>query len=206
MRRTPARRRWSIGARSPSHRFSLPLRDDFVPALSRVRKAVEPITGARLVHRPPAGRISLQACGARPRSTLEVSPVAARRRTALALVLRAEPGRAVRVVRRLRHLDERQLADLHPGVDRDRQVGDVRQLERDVPVPAGVDEPCRRVDQQAEPSERALPLESCHEVVGQLHALERRAEHELAGMEDERLAVPDLDELASAPPAPALRR
>ena len=48
-------------------------------------------------------------------------------------------------------LDERELPDLHPRIDRDREVGDVRQLERDVPVPAGIDEACGRVDQQAEP-------------------------------------------------------
>jgi hypothetical protein len=38
-----------------------------------------------------------------------------RRRAALALVLRAEPRRAVRVLGRLGHLHERELADLHPG-------------------------------------------------------------------------------------------
>src|SRR5688572_1654122 len=69
----------------------------------------------------------------------EVLPVAAGRRPALALVLRADPGGAVRPLGGLRQLHERELADLHPGVDRDREVGDVRQLERHVPVPAGVD-------------------------------------------------------------------
>ena len=39
-----------------------------------------------------------------------------------------------------------------------------------------------------------LPLQPGDEVVGSLHPLERRAEHELAGVEDERLVV-DLDEL-----------
>ena len=41
---------------------------------------------------------------------------------------------------------------------------------------------------------RRLSLQPGDEVVGQPHALERRAEHELAGVEDERLAV-DLDQL-----------
>ena len=44
------------------------------------------------------------------------------------------------------------------------------------------------------PSAR-LALEPRDEVVGQPDALERRAEHELAGMEDERVLVVDLDEL-----------
>ena len=44
------------------------------------------------------------------------------------------------------------------------------------------------------PSER-LALEARDEVVGQRDPLERRAEHELARVEDERLVVADLDEL-----------
>src|SRR5262249_2476411 len=88
----------------------------------------------------------------------------------------------------------RELADLHLRVDRDRQVRDVRELERHVAVPARVDEPGGRVDQEAEPSERALAVQPPDDVLGQPDALERRAEHELTWVEDERLAV-DLDEL-----------
>ena len=43
--------------------------------------------------------------------------------------------------------------------------------------------------------ERALPLEPGDEVVGQPDALERRAEHELARVQDERVLAVDLDEL-----------
>ena len=43
--------------------------------------------------------------------------------------------------------------------------------------------------------ERALPFEAGDEIVRQLHPLERRAEHELAGVKDERIAVLDLHEL-----------
>src|SRR5687767_5765479 len=81
----------------------------------------------------------------------EVLPVATRRGAALALVLRADPLRAVRPLRRLRQLDEGELADLHAGVDRDREIRDVRELERHVPVPPGVDEARGRMDQQPEP-------------------------------------------------------
>ena len=51
------------------------------------------------------------------------------------------------------------------------------------------------MDQQAEPAEGGLPLQPCDEVVGEVNPLERRAQHELAGMEDERPVVVDLDEL-----------
>ena len=40
-----------------------------------------------------------------------------------------------------------------------------------------------------------LSLQSGDEVVGERDALERRAEHELAGVEDERLLAVDLDQL-----------
>src|SRR5205809_1014559 len=83
----------------------------------------------------------------------EVLPVPARGRALLALVLRAELVRAVWPLGRLGQLHERELADLHPVIDRDREVGDVRELERHVPVPARVDEACGRMDQQAQPAQ-----------------------------------------------------
>ena len=46
-----------------------------------------------------------------------------------------------------------------------------------------------------EPAERALAFEPCDEIVRQRDALQRRAENELARMEDERLVVGHLDEL-----------
>ena len=46
-----------------------------------------------------------------------------------------------------------------------------------------------------------LSLEPCHEVVGQRHPLERRAEDELPGVEDERLRRPRPRRARSAPPA-----
>ena len=52
-----------------------------------------------------------------------------------------------------------------------------------------------RVDEEAEPAKTALSLEPRHEIVGQRDALERGAEHELAGVEDERAVVADLDQL-----------
>src|SRR3954470_7833049 len=97
---------------------------------------------------PPVTRTVMRAL-----RRLEVLVVAARRRALLALVLRADLARAVRRLRRLGHLHEGDLPDLHAGIDRDRQVRDVRGLERHVAVPAGVDEACGRVDQETEPAE-----------------------------------------------------
>ena len=62
-------------------------------------------------------------------------------------------------------------------------------------VPARVDETGGGMDQEAKTAEGALALEPRDEVVRKLHALERGAEHELTGVEDERRFVVDLDEL-----------
>ncbi len=49
--------------------------------------------------------------------------------------------------------------------------------------------------EQAEPSERRLALDPRRDVVGQREALEGGTGHELTGVEDERPAVAELDEL-----------
>jgi hypothetical protein len=64
-----------------------------------------------------------------------------------------------------------------------------------VAVPAGIDEACSRVDQQAEAAQTALPIESGDDIVREPDPLKRRAEHELTGVEDEWPLVVDLDEL-----------
>src|SRR5215218_1851098 len=57
-----------------------------------------------------------------PSVLVEVLPVAARSRASLTLVLRTERAAAVRRVGRCRHEQEADLADLHTGVQRDREV------------------------------------------------------------------------------------
>ena len=51
------------------------------------------------------------------------------------------------------------------------------------------------MDQQTEATERGLALEAGHEIVGQGHAFERRAQHELTRMQDEGLVRLRLDQL-----------
>src|SRR5438067_10684233 len=86
--------------------------------------------------------------GRTKRLATEVLEVPARCGAALALVLAADAGRTVGRVGRRGHSQEADLADLHARVQRDGQVGHVRQLESEVAVPPGVDESGRRVDQQ----------------------------------------------------------
>jgi len=51
------------------------------------------------------------------------------------------------------------------------------------------------MDQQPQPPQAALPLQARHQVVRQLHPLDRLAQHELPRVEDERLVVPDRQQL-----------
>ena len=58
----------------------------------------------------------------------------------------------------------------------------------------GVDEAGGGVGQQTEPAQGGLALEPRGKVVGHRHDLEGRAQHELAGVQDERLVALDLDQ------------
>jgi hypothetical protein len=51
------------------------------------------------------------------------------------------------------------------------------------------------VDEQAQAPQRAFPFEPTDEIIREADALERRAQHELAGMQDERFITDDLDQL-----------
>ena len=109
----------------------------------------------------------------------------------MSLVLRSHAGRPIWCVSRRRHPQEADLADLHAGVERDREVGHVRQLEGEVAVPSGVDEAGGRVDEQPEPPERRLAVEAGDEVIGKLDPFEGGPEHEFTWVEDER-AIRDM--------------
>ena len=62
-------------------------------------------------------------------------------------------------------------------------------------VEARVDEAGRRVDEQAEPAEARLALDAGRRGRRAADPLRRGAEHELAGVQDERVVVGDLDQL-----------
>src|SRR5207302_411409 len=90
---------------------------------------------------------------------------------------------------------ERELSDAHARVERDRDGVHVAELERDVPVPCGVDEAGGGMDEEAKSAERRLPLDATHQVVGEADAFACRSEDELAGMKDEALVLLHFDEL-----------
>src|ERR1700722_6535510 len=80
--------------------------------------------------------------GVAPRagSAAKVLEVSALGRPSLSLILGAEALRAVRPVGGGRPPEEAALSDLHARIDGDGQVGDVRELQGEVTVPAGVHE------------------------------------------------------------------
>src|SRR5918999_4806913 len=51
------------------------------------------------------------------------------------------------------------------------------------------------MNEEAQAAQTALPIEAADEVVGQADALERRSQHELAWVEDERPLLADIDQL-----------
>src|SRR5213080_1006972 len=70
----------------------------------------------------------------------EVQVVARRCRAALALVFRPCGIASIGMLGGGAHPQKRDLPDLHPRIDRDRQVRDVRELEREMPVEPGIHE------------------------------------------------------------------
>src|SRR6478672_2036706 len=125
----------------------------------------------------------------------EVQVVARWRRAALALVFRPCGIASIGVLGGGAHPQKRDLADLHPRIDRDWQVRDIRELEREMAAEARINKSRRAVDQQPEAAEARLPLQSSNQVVAQRYPLSRRSEDELPGVEDEGFPVVDLDEL-----------
>ena len=71
----------------------------------------------------------------------------------------------------------------------DRQTGDVRQLECDVAVEPGIDETGGGVNEEAEPAEAGLALHPAHQIIGYRHPFQGGPEHELTGMQYERIPV-----------------
>ena len=95
---------------------------------------------------------------------------------------------------RTRKLEQAQLADLHPGIQLDRQRRHVRKLQRHVTRKPRIDEPCGGVGEQAEAAERGLALKPAGDVVGQGDYLVGGTEHKLTGMQDEWLITLGLDQ------------
>src|ERR1700757_796411 len=100
-------------------------------------------------------------------ATHEVLVRTRRGRPALALVLGADPGAAIRMLGGAGQPEQTKLPDLHSGPQRDGQIRDVGQLERDMTAEPRIDEPGGRVGQQAQPAERRLPLQPAGEIVWQ---------------------------------------
>src|SRR5437773_1725072 len=86
---------------------------------------------------------------------------------------------------------ETELRDRQSGPQNDRHAVEVGDLEREAAAKAGVDEAGRGVDDQTEPAQTRFPFDSRDDVIGELDALDRPAEDELAGVDDELAALRD---------------
>ena len=110
----------------------------------------------------------------------EVLVGAAGGRLLLALVLAPQAGAPVGPVDGRRQAQERYLADLHAAVDGDGHLRGVRELQRQLARPAGVDVAGGGVDEQPQAPQRAAAVQPRHDVVGQGDRLQRAGEDELA--------------------------
>src|SRR5580693_3459908 len=119
----------------------------------------------------------------------EVLIRARRRRSALALILRPCARAAVGMFGRAGQPQDAQLTDLHTRPERDRQVGDVGELQGDVTAKAGIDEAGGRMGQQPQASQRRLALQPARQVLRKRAQLQRRTKHELSGMQHEGFSV-----------------
>src|SRR5262249_30205768 len=84
-------------------------------------------------------------------------------------------------------------ADAHAGIQRHGQDSHVAELERRVADPSRVEHARGAVDDDAQPAEAAAAFEAREQIRGKLQRFDRHAEHELAGMERERLLRANLD-------------
>ena len=86
-----------------------------------------------------------------------------------------------------------ELRQSHSRVEFDGDAAQVAELEGDLALEAGIDEAGGGVDDDGEAADGASALDAGDEVVGDLDPLEGGAEYEFTGVEDEGLAVGDLD-------------
>ena len=83
-------------------------------------------------------------------------------------------------------LEEAHLADLHARPQLHRQRAHVRELQRDVSLESRIDEPGRRMRQDAQTPQRALAFQAGGDRVVQLDVLPGGAQREFAGVQDPR--------------------
>src|SRR5207253_2723198 len=171
-------RRWSASISSGTRRShnsrgtgpkSAPASDRNVPACTSAT-VVPPPKSARqstaslidtLVRGASARPVGLDAASA----LLEVLVERRRSWLRLALVLRSETLGSVRSLNRARHPEEADLPDPHPVVQGDRQVRHVRQLERQIALPARVDIAGSGVNQEPQPPKRTFAFQAGDQVV-----------------------------------------
>src|SRR5579872_1080889 len=118
---------------------------------------------------------------------------AAERGGLLALIFRGRLA-AVALADGRAHLLEGDLADAHAGIERHGDAAQVADLQRNGTVEARVYVAGGAVNDDAEPPDAAAPLQPGDKIVGNGDALQGGGQDELAGVYDESLAFPKVDE------------
>lgn len=112
--------------------------------------------------------------------------------TRLPLVAAAQPGGTVRVPARRRQPNKRQLPNFHPVPEPYGERGTVGQFQRQLAVPAWVNEAGRAVYHQPDAAQAAFALQPCRDVVRQGYALNGGPQRKFVGTEYEHPFVADV--------------
>src|SRR5690606_23281676 len=110
-----------------------------------------------------------------------------RRGTALALIAGTLRSGPVGPFGRRAETEEAQLPDLHPGIELDRQGGDVGELQGDVSFETGVDESGGGVREQPQTPQGRLALQPGGDALREPDAFQGGAQDEFTRMQDEGL-------------------
>src|ERR671937_1900775 len=124
---------------------------------------------------------------------LEIEVQAAGRGYLLAAVL-AAARRAVRRLSRRRHQRKRDLADPHAGIQRNRQISQIADLQGEMTFETRVDESGGTVDHDAESAQRTAAFEAGDQIVGHAHPFDGVAKDEPVRMKEHRLLWADFDQ------------
>ena len=120
------------------------------------------------------------------------------RRLSLPLIFTSQGFGAIQPLSRGCQIQERNLANLHSVVESYGQPRQVAQFQGQVPFPPRVHKPGRRVNDQPASSQRTLSFKPGYQVLGEFDVLSGTTQNKIARMQNQRLVLANLDQIAES--------